>query len=156
MAIQEFGGWGFTVGLIIGPGLVAALLWSPFLLSSRLRSLYRSLPPAGSTVVSYLGVTLGLSLPYLVGTVWAITATKGGTGATMANALLDVILPITALYVIGLPIASVEGLPRLGIDWDETGYEPSTWVLLIAGAGWYAAIFAIPLFLIALILALPT
>lgn len=74
----------------------------------------------------------------------------------MANALLDVILPITALYVIGLPIASVEGLPRLGIDWDETGYEPSTWVLLIAGAGWYAAIFAIPLFLISLILALPT
>lgn len=155
MAIQEFGGWGFTLALIIGPGLAAALLWSPFLLSSRVRSLYRSLPPARSTVVTYLVVTVGLSLPYLVGTIWAITTSYKGSGAVMANALLDVLIPITALYVVGLPIAAVEGLPRLGIDWDRTGYDTSTWVLLIAGAAWYAAIFAVPLFLISLVLALP-
>lgn len=156
MATQEIGGWGFTLALLFGPGLVAALLWSPFLLSDRVRALYRSLPPARSTGLSYLIVTVGLSVPFLAGTTWAITSTAEASGGAMANALLTVLFTVSATYVIGIPVATIEGLPRVGIDWDPTGYEAATWLLLIAGAAWYAALFAVPLFLIALVLALPT
>lgn len=156
MPAQEIGGWGFTLALIFGPGIVAALLWSPFLLSSRLRTLYRSLPPARSTLVSYLFVTVGLSIPYLAGTTWALMATEGQSGGAMANALLDVLIPVSSVYVIGIPVVAIEGLPRLGVDWDPTGYGPSTWILLIAGSTWYSALFAVPLFLISLVLAFPT
>ena len=156
MPAQEIGGWGVTLGLVVGPGLVAALLWSPFLLSSRLRALFRSLPPTRSAAVSYLGVTIGLSVPYLAGTVWAMMATKGQTGGAMANALLNVMIPVSSGYVIGLPAIAVRGLPGIGIDWDQNGYDGTTWLLLIGGSTWYSALFAVPLFLIAVILALPT
>lgn len=156
MTAQEIGGWWFTIGLVVGPGLAAAVLWSPFLLSSRIRALFRTLPPARSAAVSYPAVILGLSAPYVVGTAWAITNAHQGTGGAMATALLNVLFPLTTLYVIGLPIVAVEGLPRLGIDWDPTGYGASTWVLLIVGSAWYSAVFAVPLFLVSLVLALPT
>jgi cysteine desulfurase len=43
-----------TLSLVFGPGLVAAVLWSPILLSSRTRSLFNRLPPARSTIASSL------------------------------------------------------------------------------------------------------
>lgn len=155
MAVQEIGGWGFVVGLLLGPGIVAAIIWSPFLLASRIRALFRALPPARSTAVSYVVVTVGLSIPYLFGTIAALVVTEGQTGGAMANALLNVLIPVSSLYVLGLPILAIRGLPRIGRDWDPNGYDTTTWVLLIVGAAWYSALFAVPLFLIAVVLALP-
>lgn len=42
--------------LLVVPGFLAVVLWSPFLLSGRLRSLFRHLPPANSLLSSYLVV----------------------------------------------------------------------------------------------------
>lgn len=156
MAAQQLGGWGFVIGLLLGPGIVAALLWSPFLVSSRVRTLFRSLPPAGSTAVSYVLVTVGLSLPYVAGTLGALVVTEGQSGGTMANAILNMLVPVSSLYVLGLPVIAIRGLPRVGRDWDPTGGDTTTWLLLIVGAAWYSALFAVPLFLFAVVLALPT
>jgi len=155
MAAQQLGGWGFLLGMLLGPGLVAAILWSPFLVSSRIRALFRSLPPARSTTLSYLVVTGGLSLPYIIGTLAVLVATEGQSGGAMANGLLNMLIPVSGLYVIGLPLAANRGLPAIGRDWDPNNYGMSTWVLLLLGAVWYSALFAVPLFLIAAVLALP-
>lgn len=155
MAVQQIGGWGFVLGLLLGPGLVAALLWSPFLVSSRVRSLFRSLPPKGSTAVSYVLVSVGLSLPYVAGTLGALVVTEGGSGGEMANAILNMLIPVSSLYVLGLPVIAIQGLPRLGRDWDPNEYDTATWLLLIVGATWYSALFAVPLFVIAVVLAFP-
>ena len=148
-------GWLTFLALVLGPGLVAALLWSPFLLSSRLRRLFRRLPPTGSVVASYVPVAVGASLPYVIGAGWAIVASADGSGAAMANALLDVVVPLSVGYVAGVPAVAAAALPRLGVDWDPAGYGASTWLLLAAGGAWYALVLGGPLFVIALILAFP-
>lgn len=152
----EIAGWFVVVALVFGPGVVAAVLWSPFLASGRLRSLFRDLPPRRSLVVSYLVVMLGASLPYVVGFGAALVRTTDTTGATTANAILDVLVPVSVGYVLGVPVLAGLVLPRVGIDWDPTGYGPGTWAMLAVGGAWYAAVFAVPMFVLAVIMALPT
>lgn len=53
------------------------------------------------------------------------------------------------------PGAAAGGLPRLGIDWDPTGYGASTWALLVGAGLWYAVVAAVPLFALAVAMALP-
>jgi hypothetical protein len=144
-----------TLALVFGPGLVAAILWSPVLLSSRIRSLFDGLPPVRSTIASYLLVAIALSLPFVIGTgiVFTTTSTEG---AAVSNALLNMTFVLTIAYVGVLPLTSVVGLPRIGIDWDPTNYGFSTWLLLVCVVLWYAAVFVIPLAFFAFILALPT
>lgn len=153
---------GSQVGSILGllavvllPGLIAAVLWSPFLLSSRIQSLFASLPPRESTLVTYTVAAVGASLPFWLGSLAAIVGTEGASGAVMANAILDVIVPLAVVYVVGFPTIAIVVLPRVGVDWDPTGYGTGTWALLLVGGGWYAAMFAVPLFLVAVVLALP-
>jgi len=144
-----------TLALVFGPGIVAAVLWSPILLSSRIRSLFDRLPPARSTIVSYLVVGIGLSIPFIVGTgvVFLTTSTEG---AAFSNALLNMVFVLTLAYVVVLPVTAVVGLPRTCLDWDPTNYGLGTWLLLVGMVLWYAAVFAIPLAFFAFILALPT
>ena len=144
-----------TLALVFGPGLVAAVLWSPILLSSRVRSLFDRLPPARSTIASYLLVAIGLSIPFVIGTgiVFTTTSTEG---AALSNALLNMAFVLTIAYMGVLPLTSVVGLPRIGLDWDPTNYGLSTWLLLVCVVLWYAAVFVIPLAFFAFILALPT
>lgn len=157
--LQVLGGtpreWLTTAAIFLGPGAVAALLWSPFLLAGRLRELFRRLPPTDSVLPTYLLLTVGASLPYVLGTLWALVATTGGSGEATANAMLDVIVPVTLVYAVGIPVVAAEGLPRFGIDWDPADYDVVTWVLLAAGGLWYALLFAVPLFVLALIMAFP-
>lgn len=140
---------------LVTPGLVAGVFWSPFLLSERVRSLLARLPPRSSWAWTYGLVTVGLSLPYLLGTTWALVRTTGATGGAMANEILDVIVPVSVLYLVGIPIVTVVGLPRLGFDWDPTGYGIGTWLLLVGGSLWYVLLFAVPLFVVVFFLALP-
>lgn len=144
-----------TLALVFGPGIVAAVLWSPILLSSRIRSLFDRVPPARSTIASYLLVAIGLSIPFVIctGIVFTTTSTEG---AALSNALLNMTFVLTIAYVGVLPLTSVVGLPRVGLDWDPTNYGLGTWLLLVIVVLWYAAVFVIPLAFFAFILALPT
>ncbi|MFB6352569.1 MAG: hypothetical protein ABEJ92_00630 [Halobacteriales archaeon] len=148
-------GWFNLLLVLLAPGAVAAVLWSPFLLAARLRALFRELPPTGHLLPTYAVVAVGAGLPYVLGTFWAVVATSGGTGGEMANGLLDVVIPLSLGYAVGVPLLGAAGLPRFGVDWDPTGYGISTWVLLLAGGTWYALLFAVPLFVIAVVLAFP-
>jgi hypothetical protein len=144
-----------TLALAFVPGLLAAVLWSPILLSDRIRSLFGGLPPARSTVASYLLAATALSIPFVAGTgvVFAATSTEG---AALSNRLLNLSFGVAIAYVILLPLAACVGLPRIGLDWDPTDYGLGTWLLLVGAALWYAAVFVVPLALFAFVLALPT
>jgi hypothetical protein len=144
-----------TLALVVGPGIASAVLWSPILFVGRFRSLFDRLPPGGSTVVSYLLVAVGLSIPFVIGT-GLVFATTSTDGAALSNALLNVAFGLSIAYVVGLPLIASVGLPRIGIDWDPTDYGLGTWLLLVCATLWYAAVFVVPLAFFAFVLALPT
>ncbi|PAU83319.1 hypothetical protein CK500_11045 [Halorubrum salipaludis] len=150
----ELTGWLFTLALFVFPGVVAAVLWSPFLIAARFRALFRSLPPAGRLVPSYVGVALALSVPYLAGVLLTVGFVDSA-GAAWSNALVETALVGGALTAVAAPAVAVFGLPRLGVDWDPTGYGVSTWVLLVAAGLWYAVVAAVPLFALAVVFGLP-
>lgn len=59
------------------------------------------------------------------------------------------------MYLFGLPLVAGMGLPKVGFDWDPTGYGPGTWLLLFVGGAWYVATLAVPLFFFAVFAAMP-
>ena len=147
-------GWLWTVGLVLFPGLVAAGLCAPFLAAERLRALFRALPPKGRVLPSFLGVSVGLSIPYLVGVVLTVARAAEAGPAWSSGFLLTALLGAVLVAFVA-PAVAVVGLPRLGLDWDSTGYGISTW-LLLGGAGlWYALVAAVPLVALAVGMALP-
>jgi len=147
-------GWLWTVALFLFPGLVAAGLCAPFLAVKRVRALFRVLPPADRTLPSFVAVSVGLSVPYLAGVVLTValvdSAGPGWSEGFLLTALFAGVAP-----VIVAPAVAVIGLPRLGLDWDPTGYGPSTWGVLLAGGLWYAFVAAVPLVALAVGMALP-
>ena len=152
--VGEATGWLFTLALFLLPGLVAAGLCAPFLAAERLRALFRALPPTGRLLTSYVGVCLALSVPYLAGVALTV-ALADSAGPAWGEGFLD-----TALFggvIVGFvaPATAAAGLPRLGVDWDPTGYGPSTWVLLVAAGLWYAVVAAVPLVALAIGMSLP-
>jgi len=153
MVRQPVGEWVTLLALVFGPGLAAALLWSPFLAADRIGSLFGQLWPRTSAAASYLLVMVGLSLPWVFAT-GAAMARASTPGLGMANALLNVIVSLAVVYAVGLPALAAVGLPAAGVDWDANGYGLRTWVLLVAGAVWYVALLAFPIFLVSVGLAL--
>ncbi|MFD1569163.1 hypothetical protein [Halorubrum laminariae] len=154
LAVDTAVGWISTLALLATPGVVAAVLWLPFLLSARFRALFRALPPAGRPAVSYVAVALGLSVPYLVGVLLTVSLVDP-SGADWSNALIETALVGGLCTGFVAPVVAIVGLPRLGIDWDPTGYGPSTWAIAVAAGLWYALVAAIPLFALAIVFALP-
>ena len=152
---EDLTGLIWVVVALVTPGLIAGVFWSPFLLSERMRALLSRLPPRDSWGWTYGLAMVALSLPYVIGTIWALVQTTGDTGAAMANQILDVIVPVSLLYLVGIPVGSVVGLPRLGVDWDQEQYGLGTWAVLFAGSLWYVLLFAVPLFVAIFFLALP-
>lgn len=146
--------WVTLFALVVGPGLVASLLWSPFLVADRVESLFERLWPGDSVLASYLLVMVALSLPWILGAGGAMIRAPAD-GATVANALLDVIVSLSVAYVVGLPLLSGVGLPAIGVDWDPGGYGLRTWLLLLGGAVWYTVLLALPIFVVSIGLALP-
>lgn len=136
------------------PGLVQAVLCLPILFSARTRALFRSLPPTGSLIGSYVGTMFALSVPFTVGVVAAF-------GLDVWHApIYDVLTQVTSFvslsYILVLPVAATFGLPRYGVDWDPTGYGVRTWVVMLLSTLWYVALFVVPITLISALLALPT
>lgn len=147
-------GWLSFAAFLLVPGAVATVLWLPFLAAKRIRALFADLPPSGRLVPTYVLVGIGASLPYVVGFL-AVIAFVDSSGVAWSNATIELTLILSLLYAAGLPAFCVLGLPRIGFDWDPTGYGWSTWALLVAGGVWYAALFAVPLLAVSLVMALP-
>lgn len=150
--------WVTLLVLVAGPGAVATVLWSPVLAVGRLRALFDALPITRWTAANYLLVSMALSVPWVLGLGWAFAEIGSGVGGgdPGGGPLLDVAVQLTGLYLVALPVAAGAGLPHLGVDWDPAGYGASTWVILVAATAWYALVFALPTFLFALIVSLPT
>lgn len=149
--------WATLLVLVLGPGLVATLLWSPVLVAGRLRALFRQLPLTGSTAVNYVLAVMALSVPWLVGLGWAFAeiGSQGANGAAGGEPLVAIAGQLAVGYVVGLPLAAGLGLPRLGVDWDPNGYGAGTWLVLVVASAWYAGVFAVPTFLFGVIVSLP-
>jgi|GEM_PF-322177 len=147
-------GWLWAIALSALPGIVAAVLWTPFLIAARFRSLFRALPPAGRLVPSYVGVALLLSVPYLAGVALTVTLVDSA-GPGWSDGFIQTAFAGGAITALGGPAVAVLGLPRVGVDWDPTGYGPGTWVLLVAAGLWYAVVAAVPLVALAIGMALP-
>jgi len=152
--MEQLAYWGSVLFLAMLPGVFAAVLWSPVLLSGRLRSLFRRIPPTNSTVVGYTIVAVGLSIPFVIGVGMGVTGSV--QSVDVASALLNVVFGIGILYLIGLPVSAVVGLPRANIDWDKTGYGLGTWAVVVIATLWYVILFFVPVALFAFLLALPT
>lgn len=149
----ELVGWLWAVVALLVPGVVATAFWTPFLAAGRIRALFDVLPPSGSVLPSYVLAGLAASVPFLVAVFGVLAA--GGSGADLSSGLLTRALLLTVAYTAGLPLVAGLLLPRLGVDWDPTGYGPSTWLLLAAGGCCYALLFAVPIVLLSVVFALP-
>jgi len=147
-------GWLLTLALFALPGLVAVVCWTPFLLSARFRALFVALPPTDRLSVSYVAAALALSVPYLVGAALTV-ALVDSAGPAWSERFLDTVLFGGILVGLVAPAFAAAGLPRLGVDWDPTGYGAATWALLVAAGLWYAVVAAVPLVALAVGMALP-
>lgn len=136
-------------GFLLLVGAVVTICWSPFLLSKRFRQLFERLPPFESLYLTYSVVSLGAAVPYLLGLVVALSVADTG------RALFTVVIAVSSSYLVAIPILAAVVLPWVGVDWDPTGYGLSTWALLLAGAVWYTALFAVPLTIISVVFSLP-
>lgn len=152
--VDQAVGWIAFAVVSLVPGVIATVLWAPFLAAERIRSLFTALPPSGTLSWTYVLICVGASGPYVAGSL-AILLFADSTGLAWSRAFGTMTLVVSVLYVVGLPVVSVLGLPRGGFDWDPTGYGWSTWVLLIAASAWYATLFTVPLVALSLAFALP-
>lgn len=153
MVSQLLTEWITLAVIVVGPGFIASVSWAPFLISERFRSLFEQLWPEDSVAISYLLVMIGLSFPWVMGAGGAMV--RGSPEELqMANAMMDVVVALSVVYLFGLPLVAGVGLPRVGIDWDETGYGLRTWVLLSTGVLWYVVLLALPIFALSIGLAL--
>lgn len=152
--LQDIFGWLFVLFLFILPSVIAAILWAPFLVSRRVRSLFVALPPRGSLVSTYVVVIVLASLPYVLGLI-AVIAIVPSEGAALSNAILTLVQYLGVAYVFFVPTVVVLGLPRIGIAWDPPGSPITSWLLFAFGGLWYTLTFAVPMFLLAVLLAWP-
>lgn len=136
------------------PGIAETVFCLPLLLSARTRALFRSLPPAESVAVSYLSVMFALSIPFVAGVaaVFGLDIWRG----PIYNGLIRVATFVSASYIVVLPATAIVGLPRYGLDWDQTGYGVGTWAILLLSTLWYVVLLSVPIVLLSAVLALPT
>lgn len=138
----EFITGAFRVGVIgLGLGLFASLVLLPFpFLGSRLRSLFVAVGPADRWEGNYLPLMtiIGGGEIALFALTVDVIAVEYSDPAVVEQLTLSasVVLLLGYMVVLGLiPFL----LPRLGIDWDDNGYDART-VGIVGGALlWYHA-----------------
>jgi hypothetical protein len=151
----ETGGLLLLAVVALAPGLVAGILWSPFLLSGRLRSLVKTVDPTGFWPATYALCSVCTGVLVVVGYGLLLGDLPNDPGAG-ANLLLDGVVTGALVLVAAGWAGPTLVAPRLGYDWDPTGYGPGTHALVLAGAVWYAVVLLTPFFLLSLVMALPT
>lgn len=130
-------------------GLVLALLWTPLLISERVRPLFQFGPTQWQSVNYALGfVALSGLHAGLLGA-W-IESGSGISSALTAVISLGLIVPSMAVVTV------IWVLPELGYDWDPNGYDLHTKAVLAIGAFWYAVMTIVPGFIVSIIAALPS
>jgi len=145
--------WATLTAIVFGPGIGASLLWGPLLGVDRFESLFERLRPDTPVLLNYFLVMIALSLPWVGGGYVSMVRAPSEELVT-ANALLDVVVALSVVYLFGLPLIAGVVLPRIGTDWDRTGYGLRTWVLLVVGVLWYVVLLALPIFALSTGLAL--
>jgi hypothetical protein len=151
----EAGGLLLLAVVALGPGTVAGVLWSPFLLSGRLRAFVRTVDPTGFWPATYAFCSVGTGFLVVVGFGLLLGDLPSGSAAG-ANRLLDGVVTGALVLVAAGWAGPTLVAPRLGYDWDPTGYGLGTHALVLAGAVWYAAVLLTPFFLLSIVMALPT
>lgn len=121
-------------------GWCIGVLWSPFLLSARVRSLFGSLPPSDW----YWNYALWIPLPAAV---WGFLFGAGlstsrdvlspGNASELYAAGVDGIVVATAVSLVLWPAVLLYALPERGIDWDPENYSPTTVLLVATSVVWY-------------------
>ena len=152
--LQGIVGWLSLAAALLAPGAIAGAVWTPFLASRRIRSLFVALPPRGSLAPTYVAAAVLASLPYVLG-LGAIIATVPSSGAQWSNAIFTLVIFAGVAYTVLVPTVAVVVLPRLGVRWDGAERRVTSWLLLALGGFWYALTFAVPLIFLAFVFALP-
>lgn len=135
--------------ILLFPGIVATVLWSPFLLSGRIQRLFKQLPPTNSLIPTYGLVGITASWPFVVGFLWALTTAETG------KMISTVTIGLAIVYIVGGPLVFVLGIPRFRVSWEPKPPKWRTWLVLVAGAVWYTLLFALPMIGLSLIFSLP-
>lgn len=131
-------------------GVAVAVVWSPFLLSGRLRALFEALPP-GDSPLGYLWLPLPAAVwGFLFGA--GLSASRDllspGDAAPLYAAGVDGIVVATLVSAVLWPAAVLWWLPRRGVVWRPDGDGPETVALVVAGVVWYLLWLAGPAYVL--------
>ena len=131
-------------------GLLLAVLWTPLLISSRVRSLFEVGPTRWLPVNYTLGFVIMSGIHAGMLGAWIESGSGAGpNGALNAVITLGVVVPVLGW------VGALWGLPEFGYDWDTNGYDLRTKAALGLGVLWYAVMTIVPGFVASLIAAFP-
>lgn len=138
----EFISGALRVGVIsLGLGLFTSLVPVPFLVGRRLRSLFAVVGPADRWVDNYLLVMtiIGGGEIALFALTADVIAIEYSDPALIERFIQFASVALLLGYIVVLGLISLVVLPRLGIDWDENGYDGRTIGLVGGALLWYHA-----------------
>lgn len=128
-------------------GLVVSVVWSPFLISGRVRRLFDAL----SSRDWRLDYALSAPLPavcwgFLCGAAVSLSldVRPPGDASPLYASGVDGIVAATAISLLLWPALLVYVLPARGIDWYASEDRPTTVVLVLAGIAWYLPWLVVP------------
>lgn len=128
-------------------GLLIAILWSPFLLSERIRALFSALPPADWRASYALWIPVPATVwGFLFGSVLSLSrdVRPPADASSLYVGGIDGIAVATALVLVSLPVLSLRVLPARGTGRDPADDTPRTVLLVLAGTVWYLLLLVGP------------
>ncbi|MEF8801484.1 MAG: hypothetical protein V5A38_13240 [Halolamina sp.] len=145
---------GVFLAVVLGLyGWLVGVVWTPFLVSKRLRQLFDALPPR-EWLVNYV---LWIPLPAVV---WGFLFGAGlslsrdvlspGTASPLYAAGVDGIVLATVVSLVLWPVLLLYILPEKGIDWVPEGDQPNAALLVVAGVVWYLVFLVGPAYVFTL------
>lgn len=139
--------FGWLYGWLIG------VVWSPFLLSARLRALFTARESRDWRVNYVLWIPAPAAVwAFVFGAVISLSrdVRVPGKASPLYVAGVDGIVAATAVSVLLWPILLLYVLPRRGYDWNPTEYGLSTALLVVVGLLWYLVFLIGPAYVISI------